>query len=307
MIGSRLLGSQPTFRGSDFEAPEIAMFGFDHFREAIATTDTWERHDGTEIVFVRSGEACWEFGNHDLATVTGSHAVCFPAGVEHRVLNGVYTPCTLLWVLFEERDVAVTRARMFPRSDLACLLDVAGQSRAPIRLEAATTRTMSQLVRALTDERLFIGSTPLMADVRAKLCGCVVDLWQACGRQEVEPETSELVRQAIELLHADLDRPSWDDQESIDAIARRLHYGKSRLYTLFAQEVGMSPNDYRQRLRVRRCCDRLLESDESVTSIAVDCGFSSSQYFARVFRKYVGVSPTHYRRMFAGSNGQGPS
>ena len=61
-------------------------------------------------------------------------------------------------------------------------------------------------------------------------------------------------------------------------------------------------NDYRQRVRIKRCCERLVQTDETVTTIGFSSGFGSSQYFARVFKKYVGVTPTAYRQLF----GRGP-
>jgi AraC-like DNA-binding protein len=51
-------------------------------------------------------------------------------------------------------------------------------------------------------------------------------------------------------------------------------------------------------VRVKRCCERLAQTSESVTSIGISAGFGSSQYFSRVFRKYVGVTPTAYRQLF---------
>ena len=96
MIGSRLLGSQPTFSGVDFAMPEIATLGYYQFREAVATPDSWDKHDGVEIVFVRSGEACWERDDDGMAVVSGGQAVMFPAGLRHRIANGVYTPSRML-------------------------------------------------------------------------------------------------------------------------------------------------------------------------------------------------------------------
>jgi AraC-like DNA-binding protein len=81
-------------------------------------------------------------------------------------------------------------------------------------------------------------------------------------------------------------------------VAKRLGYGKSRLYSLFTHEVGMAPNDYRQRIRIKRCCERLTRTSDSITAIGIDSGFHSSQYFSRVFKKYVGVTPTDYRALF---------
>ena len=95
--------------------------------------------------------------------------------------------------------------------------------------------------------------------------------------------------------------PSGDDdgEARIEDVARRLGYGKSHLYNLFSREVGMTPNDYRQRIRIKRCCEELSQTDDTITSIGIGNGFHSSQYFARVFKKYVGVTPREYRGMFS--------
>ena len=66
---------------------------------------------------------------------------------------------------------------------------------------------------------------------------------------------------------------------------------------MFKRELGMAPNDYRQRLRVRKMRPAR-HSDAHVTEIAMRAGYSSSQYFSRVFRKYVGMTPRAYRQMF---------
>ena len=59
--------------------------------------------------------------------------------------------------------------------------------------------------------------------------------------------------------------------------------------------TGRSPRWYvlEQRLLVARAA--LLETDDSITQIAVDAGFSSSQHFASAFRKLHGESPRQFR------------
>jgi AraC-like DNA-binding protein len=59
----------------------------------------------------------------------------------------------------------------------------------------------------------------------------------------------------------------------------------------------MSPNDYRHRLGINACCELLASSDCSITEVAINLGYCSSQYFCQVFRKYVGTTPTEFRKM----------
>ena len=305
MIGSRLLGQQPTFRGADFAMPEVDLFGYYEFRTAVATSDSWEQHDGVEILFMRSGEACWELTDDDRFTVVnGGQAVLFPSGTRHRIANGVYSPCRLFWMVFDAKEAASASARLFPSGEIEALFDLATCQNAPIVLPESCVRDLSDLCSQLTDERLLIGSALIMADVRSKIYSAVIEMWKT-GANGDDHAPSQLVREAIRLLRESADGTADEDHdEKIADIAHHLGYGKSRLYDLFGREVGMAPNDYRQRVRIKRCCERLVQTDETVTSIGFSSGFGSSQYFARVFKKYVGVTPTAYRQLFGRGSGR---
>jgi AraC-like DNA-binding protein len=228
----------------------------------------------------------------------GSQAVIFPTGRRHRIAHGVYTPCRLLWMVFQSRDVARESARLFPRSEIEALFDMAESQEAPVDLPEACCRNLGDLCARLTDDRLLIGSAPLMAEVRAKIYSSVIALWDVCASGRNSASRSQLVRRAAKLLREGADKDDCDKDERIRDVARQLGYGKSRLYSLFSREVGMAPNDYRQRIRIKRCCEKLVQTDDPITVIGVDSGFGSSQYFSRVFKKYVGVTPTDYRRLF---------
>jgi len=297
MIGSHLLGQQPTFAGADFGVPEIAFFGYYQFRNAVPTSDSWEQHNGIEIVFVQSGEACWDLPDDHFSMTTGSQALIIPAGRRHRIANGVYTPCRLLWLVFKPLGEALGAARLFLGPEIEGLFNLAEGHERPVDLPEGSHRMLGELCSRLTDERLLIGSAPIMAEVRSRLYSLVTSLWEACASGRASGEQSRLVRRAAAMLRDSADDDA-DRDENIEDVAHRLGYGKSRLYSLFTREVGMAPNDYRQRARIKRCCERLTKTSDSITTIGMENGFQSSQYFARVFKKYVGVTPTDYRALF---------
>ena len=200
MIGSNLLGQQPTFGGADFGIPEIALFGYYQFRKAVPTSDTWEEHGGIEILFMQSGEACWDLPDDHFSMATGSQAVIFPAGRRHRISNGVYTPCRLLWLVFQPKDVACGSARLFLGSEIEALFELANSQERPVDLPEGPRRVLGELCSRLTDERLMIGSTPLMAEVRSKVYSSVTSLWEICANDHTSGVQSRLVRQAAALL-----------------------------------------------------------------------------------------------------------
>ncbi|MCF7958929.1 MAG: AraC family transcriptional regulator [Phycisphaerae bacterium] len=68
-------------------------------------------------------------------------------------------------------------------------------------------------------------------------------------------------------------------------------------FTHLCREISnMTPMKYLNYYRIESAV-QILKSDpnRSITDIAFDCGFSSSQYFATVFRQIKGVSPSQYR------------
>jgi AraC-like DNA-binding protein len=64
----------------------------------------------------------------------------------------------------------------------------------------------------------------------------------------------------------------------------------------FKRIVGTSPKDHWLRLKIEHAAMRLRsEAQPAITEVAHDLGFSSSQYFATVFRRYQGVAPGEFR------------
>ncbi|MEE1238793.1 MAG: AraC family transcriptional regulator [Acutalibacteraceae bacterium] len=87
----------------------------------------------------------------------------------------------------------------------------------------------------------------------------------------------------------------YTDMISVDDICENLNVSRSYVSHLFHNKFKIGFCDYINLLRLNDA-ERLLNStDDSVTSIALNCGFSTVRTFNRVFLKKYGVSPTAYR------------
>ncbi|MDR6784885.1 AraC-like DNA-binding protein [Pedobacter africanus] len=83
----------------------------------------------------------------------------------------------------------------------------------------------------------------------------------------------------------------------IEILAKELCMSDSHFKSWFKKELGMPPVDYILRTKVDEGKKLLrLPGGESVTTIAFKLNFSSSQYFATVFKKYTGLSPAEFRQ-----------
>lgn len=82
---------------------------------------------------------------------------------------------------------------------------------------------------------------------------------------------------------------------SIAQMAKELGYHRTHLTKLFHREMGVSPIQYLQQLRMERAQALLLEP-LSVAEVALAVGYADPLYFSKSFKKHVGCTPTEYRK-----------
>jgi len=88
--------------------------------------------------------------------------------------------------------------------------------------------------------------------------------------------------------------------ESIRAkdLAKLCSMSETSLRRKFREYMGQPPLDYQIGLRIRRARELLLERGHNVSEVASLVGFDDVNYFSRLFKKRVGVSPHTYEKMY---------
>jgi AraC-like DNA-binding protein len=84
-------------------------------------------------------------------------------------------------------------------------------------------------------------------------------------------------------------------RDTIEDWASDLHISRRAFTRLFRRETGMSLSEWQQQAIVVTALSRLA-SGEAVTTVALDCGYSSAGAFSSMFRRVTGVAPTDYFR-----------
>ncbi|WP_233146948.1 helix-turn-helix domain-containing protein [Paenibacillus selenitireducens] len=88
---------------------------------------------------------------------------------------------------------------------------------------------------------------------------------------------------------------SIDQKFDAEALCRRHHISISTLRRLIHKNTGYSLHEYVHRLKISEAKNMLLNTDQSIKDIAISLGFKDVFYFSRLFKKFVGVSPQHFR------------
>lgn len=101
-----------------------------------------------------------------------------------------------------------------------------------------------------------------------------------------------LIARASEVVH----RRAGDHNFNIHALAADLMVSREHLAREFRNAMGVSPLDYLTQHRLRMASDMLRRTDNKLDTVAATCGFAGANYFCRLFRKHVGMTPAEFRR-----------
>ena len=86
-----------------------------------------------------------------------------------------------------------------------------------------------------------------------------------------------------------------EDPITPSQIAERLGISTRQLERLFGRYLNSTPKHYFMEKRLLRAQNLLVQTEQSITEIAMACGFQSTSHFSKVFRGHFGKSPLSHR------------
>lgn len=101
---------------------------------------------------------------------------------------------------------------------------------------------------------------------------------------------NEHLSRAIAMLEARIDEPLAPSE-----LAAILGISTRQLERLFGRYLNTSPKRYITEMRLHRARNLIVQTEQSITEIAMACGFNSTSHFSKVFRNHYGISPLAQR------------
>ena len=90
-------------------------------------------------------------------------------------------------------------------------------------------------------------------------------------------------------------RDNYAQPISIQDVAAQVYLSERHTSRLFKMHTGISIVHYLTSLRLETAAQLLMDTHLSIAEIAEQCGYANTEYFTALFRRRMGVVPTHYR------------
>ena len=253
------------------------------------------KNAGLEIVHVRQGRLSWQCEGKKESV--GPDSAYFTLPWQQHGSCSEYEPgheWAFIVIRMENASAEESRAIRFPKA---------------LGFDTKTNQRISQTL--VGTSRHAWPSTPLLKEVISSL---ISELSKpgALLRSRTIHLVSLLVLELADAIEGSAKAAVSNDLEHFEPLISRLRKHCQKAWTLdqmaglaglkrthfserFRRTTGDSPMRFLHRIRMDRARHLLKNSDASVTGIAMECGYCSSQHFARVFKEFCGVTALEYR------------
>jgi AraC-like DNA-binding protein len=287
--------------GSQIGFPLVNRSGF--AIETGSRSNVWKSHPNFELLIVMKGKIVYEVEGKDYVTVPGGYMSLMEGITPHRMKDGFFSPCQALWINLNPVTPESVYQTPYSYEDLKRIINVFASTKATVTRASSLILNLFESYGEALYEWQKITPAPdsnleepaqcshqLMAWIKILICAILYEAAHCYAKAE-ENTICSLVQKACRFMDE-----HYQDEIHVKDVVDYLDVSEVYLYKLFGKDLGQTPSVYLRNLRLEKACELLANTDESVTDIAIEVGFTSSQHLASVLRKQAGESPTAFRR-----------
>jgi AraC-like DNA-binding protein len=263
------------------EVPLVGRYEYHSTRPGLRT----HTHPGTlEICYLARGSQTYRVGGREYHLTGGDVFITLPAE-PHDTGGQPEDPGILYWT-----NVRIPRPGRsllgLPAGDSAVLAE--SLLHLPKRQFAG-----SAALKLLLDEVFDLYDQPRNPLKRIAVINLMVRYLLEvlkCAQRHSHMSLSPLIAGVVETI-----RSHPEESYPLAVLAARAGLSASRFKVRFKAEVGAAPHEFMLRVKTD-AARKLLAQGKSATEVAFDLGFSSSQYFATVFKRFSEQTPSEFQK-----------
>ncbi|CAG7627681.1 helix-turn-helix domain-containing protein [Paenibacillus allorhizosphaerae] len=241
------------------------------FHSVTRTADSYihfHAHNGYEIVYYFSGNGNTQIDKEKFEYNAGCFAISEP-GVKHDEYRRTSTD--VIYLVFSCTNSAI-----------------------PLQngLYGDPDGTIGRLLHRMAAE---LSSKTKYYDIllRCLLVEVIVEIGRVTNLESTEEADNNLIyaKNYIEQYHG--------EKMDLQGLAKTLGYSYDYFRHLFKDYTGYSPMQYAVQQRLERAKQMLTAGKEPITAISIECGFSNSPQFCKMFKSQFGMSPKRFRETYS--------
>ncbi len=271
-------------------SPYFHQVGWAIFSEPVHDAENLPAHShktAYEICYIAHGTVDWWVEDRVFEVDPGCVFMTLP-GEKHGGLHDIMNPCELFWA-----QVELPHKEALPGLTLAETVALTQKYASIKQRNFPGAADVPVLFKRIVEEHRNPSDYSAIV-IRTALIELMISVIRSYELQSQRCDTdfrhSKPIRLALQ----------WIDQNlgydlKIDEIAEQVGLSSTIFYKRFHEEVHVTPGEYLTQRRIHQAKGLLADPAQSITAIAHALGYSSSQYFATIFKKITGVTPRAYR------------
>ena len=264
----------------------------------------WHRNEGLELSFLRSGSVEFATASHSQTLLPHNMTICGPWQL-HRVGTPFINAGTFMWLILDQKIHSADQQWSWPNWIVLTKYDLDELTRLLLYNPQPVCPANSKMVNCW--EQLFHAVQSDKDESRFSRIAVTINelllLLLTFLRDDVKTAKNATVPALPPALHTV--KLFWEDMKNIPHLlekewsvrdmAKLCRMSESHFTHCCRKLTNKSPSHFLNHCRIQHALS-IMERDpqRSITDIALDCGFTTSQYFATVFKKITGKTPSSY-------------
>jgi len=90
---------------------------------------------------------------------------------------------------------------------------------------------------------------------------------------------------------------NYQNEIDLEEVADIVHMAPASVCRFFKSSTGLTVFEYLNKIKIEYACQLLLNTDLNIVDISYDCGFNNLSHFNKQFKKFIGKTPTQFRKL----------
>ena len=239
-----------------------------------------------ELIFIEKGIQQYEVEDIQFE-IQGNEGMIIQPGEIHSTNNQPEQKGSAYWMIFSSNPKKISKGLNISYNEANEIINIFRNNYDRIFHFNEETKKYLKLIFSTKEVN------PIIKTLKIKtfLINIFLEIFRSIRYRNEQRQYSLPVMKSLDFIRSHI-----REKITLDRIAGVSGISVSYLKYLFKKETGLTPMHYVNREKIKLSSTLLSDSDAKITDVAFELDFSTSQYFATVFKKYTGISPKEWQK-----------